>query len=222
MTDEEKTNPMSRLASMRESYLRGGLDEAEADRDPLVQFERWFGEAVEAGLKEPNAMTLATVGTNMRPSLRVVLLKEVDQGDFIFYTNYQSRKGRELEAIPFAALIFYWADLERQVRVEGEARRVSREQSAEYFHSRPKGSQLGAWASPQSRVVEGRAAFEDRLKELEAEYREMEEVPLPEFWGGYRVTPRLIEFWQGRPNRLHDRLEYERDAAGWVRRRLAP
>lgn len=222
MTTNEKTNPFSRLAEMRETYLRGGLDEADAHSDPLIQFKTWFAEAVSAGLKEPNAMTLATVTADGRPAARIVLLKEVDRGDFIFYTNYESRKGRELEVTPYAALVFFWLEFERQVRVEGEVRLVSREQSAAYFRSRPKGHQLGAMVSPQSRPVASRTELEARLAELETQYQETAEVPLPECWGGYRVTPLLIEFWQGRPNRLHDRIEYIREGAEWIRRRLAP
>jgi pyridoxamine 5'-phosphate oxidase len=222
MSPHEKTNPISRLAEMRETYMRGGLDEAGAHPDPLIQFETWFAQAVGAGLKEPNAMTLATVTPDGRPAARIVLLKEVDRGDFIFYTNYESRKGRELEVTPYAALIFYWGELERQVRVEGEVRLTSRDQSEAYFHSRPKGHQLGAWASAQSRRAEDRNELEARLTELEEKYEDAAELPLPDYWGGYRVTPRLIEFWQGRPNRMHDRIEYVREAAQWKRWRLWP
>ncbi len=207
---------------MRETYRRGGFDEAEVHPDPLVQFEKWFADAVAAGLKEPNAMTLATVTAEGRPAARIVLLKEVQEGGFVFYTNYRSRKGRELQRAPFAALVFYWSELERQVRVEGEVQRVSRSQSEAYFHSRPKGSQLGAWASEQSRVVASRAEIERRMAEMEARYQGGAEIPLPEEWGGYRVTPTLIEFWQGRPDRLHDRIEYLRENGEWARRRLAP
>jgi pyridoxamine 5'-phosphate oxidase len=222
MASNEKTNPISHLAEMRETYMRGGLDEADAHEDPIVQFKKWFSEAFESGLKEANAMTLATVTPEGRPAARIVLLKEVDQSDFIFYTNYESRKGRELEVTPYAALIFYWGELERQVRVEGEVRLASRSQSETYFRRRPRGHQLSAWASQQSRPVEGRAELEKRLAELEVEYGDAVEVPLPECWGGYRVTPRLMEFWQGRPNRMHDRIEYVWIGAEWTRRRLWP
>ncbi len=218
----ENPNPISRLAEMRETYLRGGLDETNAHPDPLIEFELWFADAVSAGLKEPNAMTLATVKADGRPAARIVLLKEVEKGDFIFYTNYESRKGRELQAAPFAALIFYWGELERQVRVEGVVERVSRQQSTAYFHRRPRGSQLGAWASAQSQEVANRAELERRVADLNEQCKNAAEIPLPGFWGGYRVTPDLIEFWQGRPDRLHDRIEYIREATGWVRRRLAP
>ncbi|HEX5974986.1 MAG TPA: pyridoxamine 5'-phosphate oxidase, partial [Rubrobacteraceae bacterium] len=198
-----------------------GLTESDADSDPIAQFRRWFGEALAADLHEPNAMILATATPDGRPSARVVLLKGFDERGFVFYTNYEGRKGTELEANPYCALVFYWAELERQVRVEGHARRVTEKEADEYFRSRPRGSQLGARVSEQSRPVGGREALEEKLRWLEAEY-DGREVPRPQFWGGYRVEPDSIEFWQGRENRLHDRLLYRLSDGEWGRERLQP
>jgi pyridoxamine 5'-phosphate oxidase len=223
MADHVEPSLKLSLSDLRENYALGGLDEAAADANPIAQFERWFVEARRAGLKEPNAMTLATATADGRPSARIVLLKEVDEAGFVFYTNYESRKARELRENPQAALTLFWAELERQVRVEGTVKRVSRGESERYFQSRPKGSRLGAWASPQSSVIADRKLLETRLKDLESRYSETQSVPLPEFWGGYRVEPEVIEFWQGRPNRLHDRLRYWRsEGHSWRRERLAP
>ena len=213
---------MDRLARLRQEYTRAGLRESDASSDPLVQFRRWFDEALTADLHEPNAMTLATATTDGRPSARVVLLKGFDERGFVFYTNYEGRKSGELEANPYCALVFYWGELERQVRVEGRGSRVPEGESDEYFRVRPRGSRLGAWASEQSRPVADREKLEVRLRGLEAEY-EGREVPRPPFWGGYRVEPEVIEFWQGRENRLHDRLVYRRlGREGWRRERLQP
>jgi pyridoxamine 5'-phosphate oxidase len=209
------------VADLREEYTRAGLRESETDPDPIEQFRRWFEEALEANLHEPNATTLATATSDGRPSARVVLLKGFDERGFVFYTNYEGRKGRELEENPCAALVFYWGELERQVRIEGRVSRVSEEESDAYYRSRPLGSRLGAWVSEQSRPVGDRATLEQRLRELEAEYRERE-VPRPPFWGGYRVEPEAVEFWQGRENRLHDRLLYRRSDEGWSMVRLQP
>ena len=212
---------MDHAARLRKEYTRAGLAESDANPDPIAQFRRWFDDALAAGLREPNAMTLATATPDGRPSARVVLLKGFDERGFVFYTNYEGRKARELEVNPYCALVFYWGELERQVRVEGRASRVPDGESDAYFEGRPRGSQLGAWVSEQSRPVRDRGALEDRLRELVAEY-EGREVPRPPFWGGYRVEPETIEFWQGRENRLHDRLIYRRSDGLWRRERLQP
>ena len=206
---------------MRREYTREALAEADVDPDPVIQFGRWFEQAEQAGLLEPTAMTLATATPDGRPSARMVLLRGFDERGFCFYTNYQSRKGAELAANPRAALVFWWGELERQVRIEGPVAPTSRAESEAYFHSRPLGSQLSAAASPQSRVIEDRAALERRVAELAAAAPDGE-VPLPDFWGGYRLAHEMVEFWQGRPNRLHDRLRYRRAADGWKIERLAP
>ena len=213
---------MDHVARLRKEYTRAGLKESDADPNPIEQFRRWFDEVLAADPHEPNAMTVATTTPDGRPSARIVLLKGFDERGFVFYTNYEGRKSGELETNPYAALVFYWGELERQVRIEGRVSRVSEEESDAYFAGRPRGSQLGAWASEQSRQLQDRSALEERLRELEAEY-EGREVPRPPFWGGYRVEPEVIEFWQGRENRLHDRLVYRRsDDDGWSRERLQP
>ena len=208
-------------SGLRREYTRAGLSEADLAPDPVEQFGRWFEETVNAGLHEPNAMIVATATPDGRPSARVVLLKGFGERGFAFYTNHEGRKAAELEANPRCALLFYWGELERQVRIEGTARRLSGEESAAYFASRPRGSQLGAWASAQSREIEDREALEERLRALEEEYQG-HEVPRPPFWGGYRVEPEGFEFWQGRENRLHDRLVYRRAGDGWRVSRLQP
>jgi pyridoxamine 5'-phosphate oxidase len=211
------------LANLRLIYARETLSEAAVNPDPIMQFKHWFDQALEAQLIEPNAMALATVSADGRPSARMVLLKEIDGRDFVFYTNYESRKGRELAANPYAALVFYWAELERQIRIEGEAGKVSRARSEAYFDTRPRGSQLGAWASHQSQVVGSKADLERKLSELRAQYQGSAPVPAPGFWGGFRVKPVRIEFWQGRPDRLHDRLQYSLTEDGsWRVERLSP
>jgi pyridoxamine 5'-phosphate oxidase len=215
---------LDHIARLRNEYTRAGLAEADAAPDPIAQFRIWFEDALAADLHEPNAMTLATATADGRPSARVVLLKGYDeQRGFVFYTNYEGRKARELEANPNAALVFYWAELERQVRIEGRVGRIPESESDAYYASRPRGSRLGAWASEQSRPVEGREVLEARLRELEREY-EGQHVPRPPFWGGYRVEPEVVEFWQGRENRLHDRIVYRRagDGGGWGIERLQP
>jgi pyridoxamine 5'-phosphate oxidase len=212
---------LDHVARHRKEYTHAGLKESDADPNPIEQFRIWFDEVLAADLHEPNAMTLATAPPDGRPSARVVLLRGFDERGFVFYTNYGGRKSGELEANPFCALVFYWGELERQVRVEGRVERVPDEESDAYFAGRPRGSQLGAWVSEQSRPIRDRGALEERLRELEAEYEDRE-VPRPPFWGGYRVEPETIEFWQGRENRLHDRLVYRRVGGLWRRERLQP
>jgi pyridoxamine 5'-phosphate oxidase len=207
--------------NLRKEYTRAGMHEADMDPDPVVQFRAWFENVIEADLHEPNAMILATATRDGRPSARTVLLKGYDERGFVFYTNYEGRKASDLEANPACALLFYWGELERQVRIEGRAVRLSGEESDAYFASRPRGSRLGAWASEQSQPVEDRSILEERVKALESEY-EGREIPRPPFWGGYRVEPDTIEFWQGRENRLHDRLVYGRIGGGWKMQRLQP
>jgi pyridoxamine 5'-phosphate oxidase len=223
MNDASSQARAIELARMRLSYSRESLTESQAHPDPVLQFQEWFQQAAAAGLPEPNAMTLATVSSAGQPSARMVLLKGLEEGDFIFYTNYESRKGRELAENPLAALVFHWPELERQVRVEGSVRRVSSGQSDAYFASRPKGSRLSAWASEQSAPVTGREQLENRLSQLEQQFEGAEAIPRPPYWGGYALRPESIEFWQGRADRLHDRLVYQRAAGGsWIRSRLAP
>jgi pyridoxamine 5'-phosphate oxidase len=211
------------IHDLRRDYARARLDEADVSHDPIVEFARWFAEAQEAQVPEPNAMTLATATADGAPSARIVLLKAFDDRGFVFFTDYRSRKGAELEGNPRAALVFYWGELERQVRITGGVGVVSREDSERYFRTRPLGSRLGAWASHQSRVIPGRAALEADLREIEARFGDGD-VPLPAHWGGYRVVPNAIEFWQGRENRLHDRIRYARESGGrgWRVERLSP
>jgi pyridoxamine 5'-phosphate oxidase len=211
------------LSDLRKDYSLSGLLEKDLARDPFRQFEKWFQEAEAAKITEPNAMTLATATRDGRPSARTVLLKGLDGRGFVFYTNHESRKGRELAENPRAALVFPWISLERQVIVEGLLVKLSREESSAYFHSRPRASQLGAWVSQQSAVIAGRATLEDAMKALEKKYAGAE-VPLPPAWGGYRLAPETAEFWQGRRSRLHDRLRYRREtpAGDWIIERLAP
>jgi pyridoxamine 5'-phosphate oxidase len=197
------------------------LDEQTIDRDPINQFKRWFDDAIASGMKLPEAMTLATATRDGRPSARVVLLKDVDNDGFVFYTNYRSAKARDLEANPQAALVFYWSQFDRQVRVEGTVERVSAEESRTYFKTRPRESQIGAWASPQSDIIENRELLETRVAELEQLYGDGE-IECPEHWGGYRVKPTRIEFWKSRLGRLHDRIVYQRDGTQWNINRLAP
>jgi pyridoxamine 5'-phosphate oxidase len=209
------------IADLRREYAAARLDEAEVERDPFRQFAHWFEEARRAELEEPNAMTLATASADGAPSARIVLLKAADERGFAFFTDYRSRKGRELEANPRAALVFYWGELERQVRVTGTVSRVSRDENEKYFLSRPRGSRLGAWTSHQSTVVDARADLEERLEAMTARF-DGGDVPLPPHWGGFWVRPDTIEFWQGRENRLHDRIRYLREGGAWKVERLSP
>jgi pyridoxamine 5'-phosphate oxidase len=211
------------LAALRREYGDAGLDTPDLEPDPVTMFGRWMQDTIDAGLHEPNAMVVATVSAEGRPSARMVLLKGVDARGFVFYTNYESSKGTDLTATGFASLLFPWHDLQRQVRVEGRVERVSPEESQAYFASRPRGSQLGAWASPQSREVASRAELDSRYADVEDRFGEDGEVSLPPFWGGFRVIPERVEFWQGRRGRMHDRLVYTRSRSlGWETCRLAP
>lgn len=209
------------LSGLRKNYGLAGLEPSDLSPDPLEQFQSWLQAAIDAELLEPTAMILATADENAKPSARTVLLKGLSEAGFSFYSNYQSRKAQDLSANPQAALVFYWPELERQVRVEGNVSKLSREASEAYFKSRPHGSQLGAWVSPQSQTIAGREVLDARAAELAAHYNEGE-VPLPDFWGGYLLEPEALEFWQGRPNRLHDRFLYRRQEQGWTLERLAP
>ncbi len=209
------------LSELRRDYSLAGLLEKDLAKDPFRQFDQWFQEAEAAKLPEPNAMICSLATREGRPSARTVLLKAVDGRGFVFYSNYESRKGRELAENPRAVLLFPWIPLERQVIVEGVASRVSREEAGAYFHTRPRLSQLSAWASLQSSVVPGRAGLEEAMKLLEQKYAGGE-IPLPPHWGGYRINPETVEFWQGRRSRLHDRLRYRRDKTEWIVERLAP
>jgi len=208
------------VAHLRLDYARESLTERDVDPDPILQFEKWFEEALHAGLIEPNAMTLATSTRDGHPSARVVLLKGADANGFVFFTDYRSRKGAELDANPHVSLCFWWDALQRQVRISGTAVRVSREETAAYFHTRPHGSRVGAWASQQSATLASREMLEKEVERLERAYPD--DVPLPPHWGGYRVTPASLEFWQGRPSRLHDRIVYTRDGSAWKIGRLSP
>ncbi|WP_210502945.1 pyridoxamine 5'-phosphate oxidase [Nocardioides xinjiangensis] len=213
------------LSGLREEYGRGGLDLPDLTNDPIEMFERWLQQSVDAGLHEPNAMVLATATPEGRPSSRMVLLKGVGPDGFVFFTNQASRKGTELAANPHCALLFPWHPLERQVRVEGTASPLGAEEVAAYFHSRPRGAQLGAWASAQSRPVASRSALAEAFARAEERFGGDDragEVPVPPEWGGYRVVPDVLEFWQGRRSRMHDRLVYRRAGAGWAIERLAP
>jgi pyridoxamine 5'-phosphate oxidase len=213
---------MKSISDFRKEYTKSTLDISTAERDPVVQFTRWFNEAVTAGLPEPNAMNLATISEQGTPSSRIVLLKGIESGKLLFYTNYQSQKGKALWHNPACALNFFWPELERQVRINGTAEQTDEATSVAYFQQRPRASQLGAWASPQSSVIASREILETRMTEIEKRFAGADKLPKPKQWGGYAVTPLEFEFWQGRPNRLHDRILYTKDNTGWTMNRLAP
>lgn len=210
------------LSDIRTDYRKASLSRSEVADDPFEQFDKWFGEVLHSRVEEPNAMTLATVGKDGMPSVRIVLLKGIDEKGFYFYTNYESRKARELLENPQASVVFFWKELERQVRIQGRVSKASSEQSDHYYLSRPEGSRLGAWASPQSQIIASREVLEEKVREVTAQFKK-EPLHRPPFWGGFCIEPQLIEFWQGRPSRLHDRIVYTLEETGnWEIHRLAP
>ena len=213
---------MNGLDEIRKEYLKTTLNASDVDKNPITQFEKWFAEALESKIPEPNAMTLSTICEGNRPSARIVLLKGIEHQNFLFYTNYQSKKGEELAKNPACALTFFWPELERQIRIEGVATRVAESVSEKYFQSRPRASQIGAWASPQSSIVTNREILEERVQQMEKKYEGFTLLPKPKQWGGYAIDPIEIEFWQGRPSRLHDRIVYYKKDMDWVIHRLAP
>ncbi len=213
---------MLSIEDLRNEYSKADLDTAQVAGNPIAQFEKWFAEARDSAVPEPNAMNLATVSESGRPSSRIVLLKSIESDGFTFYTNYQSQKGKDLAINPACALNFFWPELERQVRIEGVASPVPEDKSTAYFQSRPRASQVGAWASPQSHVIANREILEERARQIEKKYENLKSLPKPKQWGGYKVEPYLIEFWQGRTSRLHDRVVYTRTDSGWKIGRLAP
>ncbi|HEY3403778.1 MAG TPA: pyridoxamine 5'-phosphate oxidase [Ohtaekwangia sp.] len=210
------------LANIRKEYSKLSLDVSNVNSDPVNQFQIWFDEAVKAEIVEPTAMNLSTVRDDGRPASRIVLLKGIEEHKFVFYTNYQSAKGHDLDKNPACALTFFWPELERQVRIEGVATRVSTNRSEAYFKSRPRGSQIGAWSSPQSSILENRGVLEERVAQMEKKFESYEVLPRPHQWGGYEVTPLLVEFWQGRQSRLHDRIQFVKIDDAWKIHRLAP
>jgi pyridoxamine 5'-phosphate oxidase len=209
------------ISSIRKDYQLQSLSESDVKQNPIEQFGKWWDEAVASEIDEVNAMTLATVNAEGRPSARIVLLKGFDEKGFVFYTNYESNKGEQLSVNPYASLVFFWKELERQVRIEGTCEKVSEQESDDYFHSRPIGSQLGACASPQSSIIESRSVIENNLEKLQDQYKDIK-IPRPAHWGGFRVVPHAIEFWQGRSSRLHDRIKFLKENQSWKIVRLAP
>jgi len=209
------------IQNLRQDYRSASLSENDVDNNPILQFKKWFQDAVNSQLYEPNVMTLATSDRFGKPTARIVLLKGIDEDGFVFYTNYESKKGHDIVENPQAALVFFWPELERQVRIEGMVSKVSEEASSEYFHSRPVGSQIGATASPQSEVISDRESLERKVEQLTTQYAG-QEIPRPLHWGGYLVEPTHVEFWQGRPSRLHDRIIYDFVEGSWIINRLAP
>lgn len=213
---------MSKISDMRENYDRSILDEAHVDGDAMKQFHIWFQEARDEDVVEPNAMIMSTINKEGHPTSRTLLLKDLEEGGFVFYTNYNSDKAQEISENPNISLLFLWKKVQRQVRISGIAQKIPKEQSEAYFHSRPKGSQIGAWVSPQSQVIADKSILETRITELTEKYKDVDELPLPDFWGGYKLIPQNMEFWQGRPDRLHDRLRYTLVDGKWKIERLAP
>lgn len=210
------------IAALREDYQKDTLELSDINKNPIEQFNNWFQEALKSKELEPNAMTLATVDAAGFPNARIVLLKGIEDGQFIFYTNYESKKGQEIEANPKVALVFNWLSMQRQIRIQGTVEKLSPEKSTAYFQSRPKGSQIGAWTSPQSQVIEGRIALENKKIALEKQYESEATLPRPEHWGGFKIEPVMIEFWQGRTSRLHDRITFTKVKNEWKIERLAP
>jgi pyridoxamine 5'-phosphate oxidase len=214
-------NSSLNLADLRKDYAKAELNESDVNQDPVIQFKKWFEEATHALVPEPNAMSLATVSSSNKPSNRIVLLKGYDESGFVFFTNYESRKGKELSLNPYASLLFFWPELERQIRIEGITEKISTTESMNYFFSRPVLSQLGAWASAQSAIIESRNILEKKLSELKDKFTG-NDIPFPSFWGGFRLIPEEFEFWQGRKSRLHDRISYQKENNSWKIKRLSP
>jgi len=209
------------INTLRHDFSKQSLSESDVDKDPILQFEKWFKEAVDAKVNEPNAMTVCTATKDGKPSARILLIRNFDENGFVFYTNYNSRKGLEIEENPYCSILFFWPELERQVRIEGVLQKQSKEESDIYFQTRPRTSKLGAWSSPQSKIIESRKVLDEAYQKNLEKFPD-EQVPRPEFWGGYLLKPNSIEFWQGRPSRLHDRIVYKKQNAGWDIVRLAP
>jgi pyridoxamine 5'-phosphate oxidase len=210
------------LEHLREDYRQAELSEEAVSKSPKQQFKKWFEEAMQSQVIEPNAMVLSTATKDGKPTARTVLLKSFDEGGFVFYTNYNSRKGKELAENPYASLLFLWLPLQRQIRIEGAVEKINPDESTKYFQSRPRGSQIGACASPQSQVIENRSFLEQEVSRIETEFKDQEKLPRPEHWGGYVLKPNLLEFWQGRSSRLHDRIQYRLEGEEWIIERLAP